>query len=78
MKKVMLALLIALFSTTVHTQTVKSADAGGEKIKAMLLRPGGWIVEWRGNSQGVSDYIFEDRGEKVVVKNQYTSYEYGL
>ncbi len=68
MKKVMLALLIALFSTTVHTPTVKSADDGGEKIKAMLLRPGGWLVEWRGNSQGVSEYMFEDRGEKVVVK----------
>ena len=46
----------------------KTTTVGVDKIKTMLLRPGGWLVEWRGNSAGVSDYIFEDRGEKVVVK----------
>ena len=45
-----------------------STTVGAEKIKEMLLRPGGWLVEWRGNSSGVNDFIFEDRGEKVVVK----------
>lgn len=45
-----------------------STTVGAEKIKEMLLRPGVWLVEWRGNSAGVSEYIFEDRGEKVVVK----------
>jgi hypothetical protein len=39
-----------------------------DKIKAMLLRPNGWLVEWRGASEGVSDYIFEDRGKNIVVK----------
>ena len=46
----------------------KITTDGAEKIKEMLLRPGGWLVEWRGHSQGVVDFIFEDRGEKVVVK----------
>ena len=41
---------------------------GSDKIKEMLLRPGGWLVEWRGNSSGVIDSIFEARGEKIVVK----------
>lgn len=46
----------------------KSTAVGADKIKKMLLRPDGWIVEWRGNSQGVIDFIFEARGEDVVVK----------
>lgn len=41
---------------------------GSDKIKEMLLRPGGWLVEWRGNSSGVIDFIFEERGENIVVK----------
>ena len=41
---------------------------GSDKIKEMLLRPGGWLVEWRGSGSGVIDFIFEDRGEKLVVK----------
>jgi len=46
----------------------KTSTNGSDKIKALLLRPGGWLVEWRGNSSGVSDWIFEERGENVVVK----------
>ncbi len=46
----------------------KTAAGGTDEIKALLLRPGGWIVEWRGNSSGVIDSIFEARGEKIVVK----------
>ena len=46
----------------------KTADGGTDEIKALLLRPGGWIVEWRGNSSGVIDSIFEARKEKIVVK----------
>jgi len=40
---------------------------GADKIKTMLLRPGGWLVEWRGNSSGVIDFVFEERGENIVV-----------
>jgi len=46
----------------------KTATGGSDKIKALLLRPNGWLVEWRGKSSGVIDFIFEERGENVVVK----------
>ena len=47
----------------------KSASAGADEIKAMLLRPGGWLAEWRGPTYtGVSDYFFEERGENIVAK----------
>jgi hypothetical protein len=46
----------------------KTAAVGSDEIKALLLRPNGWLVEWRGNSSGVIDFIFEERGENVVVK----------
>lgn len=40
-----------------------------DKIKAVLLRPSGWLVEWRGmTGEGVVDFIFEAHGENVVVK----------
>lgn len=42
---------------------------GSEKIKAILLRPGGWLVEWRGVNSKVVEFILEDRGENVVVKS---------
>ncbi len=46
----------------------KAAGAGPDEIRTMLLRPGGWLVEWRGASQGELDFVLEDRGEKVVVQ----------
>jgi hypothetical protein len=46
----------------------KTSAVGSDEIKALLLRPNGWLVEWRGNSSGVIDSIFEARGEKIVVK----------
>jgi hypothetical protein len=46
----------------------KTAIGGQDKIKEMLLRPGGWLVEWRGNSSGVIEFIFEDRSDNIVVK----------
>ena len=46
----------------------KTTTVGVDKIKTMLLRPGGWLVEWRGNSSGVIDFVFEERGENIVVK----------
>jgi hypothetical protein len=46
----------------------KTDTVGADKIKAILLRPGGWLVEWRGNSSGVVDFVFEERGENIVVK----------
>ena len=54
--------------TISNTYAQETATEGTDKIKAILLRPGGWIVEWRGMSEGVVDFIFEARGENVVVK----------
>ena len=44
------------------------AGEAADQIKAMLIRPEGWLVKWRGASEGESDYVFEARGENVVVK----------
>ncbi len=47
----------------------KTATGGADKIKAALLRPGGWTVEWRSEmGKGLVDFVFEARGENVVVK----------
>jgi hypothetical protein len=49
----------------------KTVNIGADKIKAMLLRPNGWIAEWncgQGQYQGLSNLIFEDHGKKIVVK----------
>jgi hypothetical protein len=45
--------------------------AGVDKIKAMLFRPAGWEVNHFGpSSSGQDEFIYEARGEKVVVKIQ--------
>ena len=49
----------------------KTITVGADKIKAILLRPNGWIAEWREDPdpmEGTSDFIFEPRGETIVVK----------
>jgi hypothetical protein len=47
----------------------KTATGGADKIKAALLRPGGWISQWRCDmGDTVADLVFEARGENVVVK----------
>lgn len=76
--KTLLAIIVGItfilpFISPVYTMSnsyaqEKATNGGTEKIKAMLLRPGGWLVEWRGNTSGVIDFIFEERGENVVVK----------
>ena len=55
------------------------AGAGGlDKIKAMLFRPAGWEVSHIGPSGTVlSEFIYESRGEKVVVKIQNLYRPYG-
>ena len=52
----------------IGTNAYAGESIESDKIKALLLRPNGWLVEWRGNSSGVIDSIFEARGEKIVVK----------
>jgi hypothetical protein len=47
----------------------ENAAVGSDEIKVLLLRPNGWLAEWRGNTNTkVSEFMFEERGEKVVVK----------
>jgi hypothetical protein len=47
----------------------KTATGGADKIKAALLRPDGWIAQWRCNlGPSEADFVFEARGENVMVK----------
>lgn len=52
---------------TTHAQG--PTDAGErDKIKAMLVRPVGWIAEWSGpGGTGQAGLRYETRGDKVVV-----------
>jgi hypothetical protein len=46
---------------------------GPDTIKALLLRPAGWKADWSlpgGYDKGEGEWIFEARGDKVVVKIQ--------
>jgi len=59
-----------VFSSLQAIPTVYAQDqtgvGGPDKIKAVLLRPAGWKVEWIGPSgSGQTEYIYEARGEKV-------------
>jgi hypothetical protein len=71
---VILAIFCAVGCSSVQTTSTtydQSQTATGEsdKIKTMLLRPGGWIADWKGpGNAGESVYLFEIRGEKVVAK----------
>jgi hypothetical protein len=58
--------LKAIFITSAEAQTTFDET---QKIKTLLLRPAGWMVDWTGPSNtGLADWKFEARGEKVVVK----------
>ncbi|MCP3872746.1 MAG: hypothetical protein GY699_06265 [Desulfobacteraceae bacterium] len=47
----------------------KTVAIGADKIKAILLRPEGWIGEWHCASDDVLvNLVFEERGKKIVVK----------
>jgi hypothetical protein len=67
-----LTLAIVLFFSLITMDYViaggKTAAGGTDEIKALLLRPNGWLVEWQGASKGESEYVFEERGENLVVK----------
>ena len=64
---------ILFFSSLQSIPTTYAQDntgaGGADKIKAALLRPGGWIAQWRCNlGDTMADFVFEARGENVVVK----------
>lgn len=59
--------------TTVYAQVPTAG--GADKIKAMLLRPTGWKADWSlPYDKGVSEIIFEARGDKVVAKTRNLTY----
>ena len=63
------AILTALCVFFCLVTNVFSGEAvGSDKIKEMLLRPGGWLVEWRGRSEGLVEFTFEEREGKIVVE----------
>jgi hypothetical protein len=69
---------VLCFSSLQAMPTAYAQDqtgAGGlDKIKALLLRPAGWKVDHIGPSgSGQSEFIYEARGEKVVVRIQNLS-----
>ena len=69
---------VLCFSSLQTIPTAYAQDntgAGGpDKIKAVLLRPAGWKVDHIGLSgSGQSEFIYEARGENVVVKIQNLS-----
>lgn len=55
----------------------KGTDIGADKIKAILLGQKKWIGEVNHGIYGpaVGDYVFEDRGKKVIVKIHAPSYK---
>ena len=63
-------ILVLVFLFIAHQPTF--ADDRAEKIKSVLLKPSGWISYWNGctsaNLSGESEYMYEARGEKVMVK----------
>jgi hypothetical protein len=66
---------VLCFSSLQTIPTAYAQDqtgAGGpDKIKAVLLRPAGWKVDHIGaRASGQAEFIYEARGEKVVVKIQ--------
>ena len=67
-KQTKLDLFLVTITVAVTIFLGATTASGADKIKTMLLRPGGWLVEWRGNSSGVIDFVFEERGENIVVK----------
>ena len=64
------ALCFSSLETIPTTYAQDNTGAGGaDKIKAALLRPGGWIAQWRCNlGPTEADFVFEARGENVIVK----------
>ena len=63
-------LCFSSLETIPTTYAQDNTGAGGaDKIKAALLRPGGWIAQWRCDMGPTeADFVFEARGENVVVK----------
>jgi hypothetical protein len=53
----------------VPSAQAQTSVGGPDRIKALLLRPIGWVVEWNAGQYGSGEagLIYEARGDKVVV-----------
>jgi hypothetical protein len=66
---------LLLAPTTARAQDRAGAE-GPERIKAVLLRPSGWKVDWKGpagDDFGEARFTYEARADKVVVRIQQLS-----
>ena len=51
------------------------ATARPDEIKALLLRPAGWKADWSLQAdKGVSEIVFEARGDKIAAKIRNLTY----
>jgi len=72
-KAVIWLLCIAAVLVWAGIAYAQTAPTEPERIKALLLRPAGWKADWSlpgGYDKGEGEWIFEARGDKVVVKIQ--------
>lgn len=66
-----LAVVTVAFSlaVTIAYAQDKTTISGAGEVKSILLRPGGWAGEYRGpNGDGLIEFVFEERGEKIMAK----------
>ena len=64
------AILVLGIGTTAVAQDQTGA-IGSDNIKAVLLRPAGWTVDWIGPSgRGTVEFVYEARGHEVAVRIQ--------
>lgn len=69
------AVLILGIGTTAVAQDQTGA-IGADKIKALLLGTAGWKLDWTGaagSDTGTAEFVYEARGQEVVVRIQQLS-----
>jgi hypothetical protein len=69
------AALILGIGTTAVAQDQTGA-IGADKIKALLLGTAGWKLDWTGaagSDTGTAEFVYEARGQEVVVRIQQLS-----
>lgn len=72
-RPLVLVITCVLCFSSLHTRPTAYAQdqtkaPGGEKIKTLLLRSIGWVVEWQGpEGTAQAGLTYEARGDKVVV-----------
>jgi len=63
--------LSSMYTITNSYAQEKTVNIGADKIKAILLKQNGWVGEWNSKGWGqqwLTDFVFEDRRKKIIVK----------